>query len=136
MKFIVTTLALCTLLFSGFTVQAEEINAENQTVYLVHFGRGIDSNAVNLRDFYTFINDELLPISVTGVTIMESQGVRFDANNTILRENTTVVEIVGDPTVIGQPINDVVNLYCDKFSGQNVSAFVVEIPNVSTTFID
>ncbi len=129
-KFIFLLISIFSISFATIA-SAEVIEAENQVSYTIYFGRGSDENAVNVSNFYTFINKEFASIAASGLTIIESRGQRYLDSVSVLRENTTIVQIVGD-TSINDKIKEVSEKYCKQFKAQNVSVFVVKTNNVST----
>ncbi len=135
MKRILFTLALLLTFTSVNIAYSEQIDMENQALYLVHFGRGDDENSVGLNDFYTFLNSVLANTDTTGLTVIDSQGYRFNDQH-VQRENTTIIEIVGDPSVVETKINDISQKYCDTFEAQKVEVFIVKVPHVKTSLFD
>ncbi len=129
-KFIFLLISIFSISFAN-VASAEVVETENQVSYTIYFGRGSDENAVNVSKFYTFINKEFASIATSGLTIIESRGQRYLDSVSVLRENTTIVQIVGDPS-INDKIKEVSEKYCKQFKAQNVSVFVVKTDNVST----
>ncbi len=110
---------------------AEEIHLEDQTLYLIHFGRGDQKNAVNASNFYNFINTQFASIDVTGFTVLEGIGHRLNDKD-VQRENTTIIEVAGNAMEVDEKFNEIARKYCELFKAQNVSVFIVKTANVST----
>ncbi len=117
------------------SAKAQRVDAENQTLYLLHFGRGAEGNSVTMIEFYNFLNSAFKNTNISGITAIDSKGHRFN-DESVFRENTTIVEIIGDSAEMEEKVSTLAEQYCMKFEHKNVEVFIAKINNVSTSMFD
>lgn len=129
MKKIIMALITLTLVTATPLLAVETKVDENYSIFRLHMGLGVGDAALSITEIQKFIDAEITPRFIEGMTIYEGLG-QWQAPEGLIKERTTVVDVQAPNTPENQAkVEAIAKTYVDKYQEARVSLYVTRIDN-------